>query len=79
MTSGISSKVEHPALISQAKSYATYKKDLKMWLRITNKERKLQEECVVYSLDVHSSRIKEKIQDGLEISQIGCCYNINQK
>ena len=42
-----STNVEHPALVSQEKSYEMYKKDLKMWLRITNIKKKLQAEVVV--------------------------------
>ena len=60
-----SSKIEPPTFVSQTKSYATYKKDLKMWSRITSVEKKLQAEVVVYSLDGHSSSIMEKIQVGI--------------
>ena len=37
-------------------------KDLKKWSRITNIEKKLLAKVVVYSLDVHSLGINEKIQ-----------------
>ena len=63
--SKMSSKIEPPTFLSQTKSYATYKKDLKMWSRITSIEKKLQAEVVVYSLDGHPSGIKEKIQVGI--------------
>ena len=63
--SKMSSKIEPPTFVSQTKSYATYKKDLKMWSRITSIEKKLQAEVVVYSLDGHPSGIKEKIQVGI--------------
>ena len=52
---------EPPAFISERKSYAEYKTDLKMWSRITSVPKKNQAEVVVYNLDGHPSRIKEKI------------------
>ena len=52
---------EPPSFVSSNKTYAAYKADLKRWSRITSIEKELQAEVVVYSLDGHSSRIKEKI------------------
>ena len=57
--------VELPAFISQAESFTMSQKDLKMWLRITNVDKKLQVEAVIHSLDGHVLRIKEKIQIGI--------------
>ena len=59
--SSIRFNIEPPVFGNQAKLYAAYKKDLRMWSEITNIERKLQAEVVVYSLDGHSLGIKEKI------------------
>ena len=55
-------KCEPPSFVSNTKSYATYKADLKRWSRITGIDKKLQAEVVVYSLDGHKSGIKEKIE-----------------
>ena len=52
---------EPPTFISERKSYAEYKTDLKMWSRITSVPKKNQAEVVVYNLDGHPSRVKEKI------------------
>ena len=52
---------EPPAFISKLKSYSAYKADLKRWSRISNVDKKLQAEVIVYSLDGHPSRIKDKI------------------
>ena len=54
-------RFEPPAFVSNKKSYATYKADLRRWSRITAIDKKLQAEVVVYSLDGHPSGIKEKI------------------
>ena len=53
---------EPPAFVSKTKSYSAYKADLKRWSRITSVEKKLQAEVVVYSLEGHPSRIKDKIE-----------------
>ena len=60
--------IEPPDFISDEKSYAEYKADLSIWSRIveTSLEKKLQAEFVVYRLEGHPSRIKEKI-----MTQIG--------
>ena len=55
------SSIEPPAFISESKSYAEYKADLNMWSRITSLDKKVQAETVVYRLEGHPSRIKEKI------------------
>ena len=57
-------KYEPPSFVSNTKSYATYKADLKRWSRITGIDKKLQAEVVVYSLDGHKSGIKEKNRSG---------------
>ena len=52
---------EPPAFVSETKSYEQYKKDLYMWSRITSIPKKNQAEVVVYNMEGHRSRIKEKI------------------
>ena len=47
--------------ISDTKSYAEYMADLNLWSRITSLEKKLQADVVVYRLEGHPTRIKEKI------------------
>ena len=54
--------IEPPAFISETRSYAEYKADLKLWSRITTLAPDVQAEMVVYRLAGHSSGIKEKIQ-----------------
>ena len=58
--------LEPPAFISGTKSYGQYKKDLQMWSRITQVDKKLQAELVVYKLEGHPSGIKEKILTALD-------------
>ena len=53
--------LEPPSFISGNKSYAQYEKDLKQWSRLTSLDKKLQAELVVYKLEDHESKIKEKI------------------
>ena len=55
-----------PTFLSETKSYTEYRNDLEMWSRITSVDPKLQAEMVVYRLEGHPSRIKEKI-----VTQIG--------
>ena len=55
------SSIEPPAFISESKSYVEYKADLNMWSRKTSLDKKVQAETVVYRLERHPSRIKEKI------------------
>ena len=57
----MASRIEPPTFVSDKKSYAAYKADLKMWSRITSLEKKVQAEMVVYCLEGDPSRIKEKI------------------
>lgn len=52
---------EPPTFMSETKTYETYKEDLYMWSRITSVPKKNQAEVVVYGLEGHASRIKEKI------------------
>ena len=47
--------------MSERKNYADYKKDLYIWLCITCVPEKNKGEVVVYNLEGHPSRIKEKI------------------
>ena len=63
------SVIEPPKFISDEKTYAQYKADLLMWSRISGIDKKVQAEMVVYRLEGHPSRIKEKIvtQIGLKI------------
>ena len=60
--------------MSDKKSYAEYKADLKMWSRITSLEKSVQAEMVIYRLDRHPSRIKEKIT-----TQLGDTLQANEK
>ena len=53
--------IQPPSFISETKTYAEYKQDLKRWSRISTLDKKLQAEIVIYYLDGHPSRIKEKI------------------
>ena len=57
----MSQNLQPPSFISDVKTYAEYKEDLKRWSRLTSLDKKLQAEMVVYYLDGHPSRIKEKI------------------
>ena len=54
--------IEPPSFVSDNKSYETYKRDLKMWSRITTLKKSAQAEMVVYRLDSNPSGIKEKIR-----------------
>ena len=47
--------------MSEKKSFGEYKKDLLRWSRLTSLDKKVQAEMVVYRLEGHPSRIKEKI------------------
>ena len=69
----MSKLIEPPTFISDEKSYAEYKKDLSRWSRICGVEKKLQAEVVVYRLEGHPSRIKEKIN-----TQIGSKLEDNE-
>lgn len=53
--------IQPPSFVSDLKTYAEYKEDLKRWSRLTSLDKKLQAEMVIYHLDNHPSRIKEKI------------------
>ena len=55
--------LEPPQFIDDNKTYAQYKDDLQMWSRISGIEKKSQAETVVYRLEGHPSRIKEKIMN----------------
>ena len=71
----MSKLIEPPTFVNDQKSYAEYKKDLKRWSRICGVEKSLQAEVVVYRLEGHPSRIKEKIStqigDKLEDNENG--------
>ena len=58
--------LEPPSFISANNLYAQYEKDLKQWSRLTSLDKKLQAELVVYKLENHEFKIKEKI-----MTQIG--------
>ena len=58
--------MEPPQFISDTKTYSQYKHDLEMWSLISGIEAKSQAETVIYRLEGHLSRIKEKI-----MTQIG--------
>ena len=53
--------IEPPTFLSDSKSYAVYKSDLETWSIISGVDPMLQAETVVYRLEGHPSRIKEKI------------------
>ena len=57
--------IEPPAFVSDTKSYAEYKADLKRWSRICGLDKNVQAEMVVYRLEGHPSRIKEKVNTQL--------------
>ena len=57
----MSTILEPPSFVSEKKSFGEYKKDLLRWSRLTSLEKKVQAEMVVYRLEGHPSRIKEKI------------------
>ena len=57
----MSTNLEPPAFVSEKKLFAEYKKDLKRWSRLTSLAKSVQAEMVVYRLEGHPSRIKEKI------------------
>ena len=60
-TPEMSTILEPPSFVSEKKSFGEYKKDLLRWSRLTSLDRKVQAEMVVYRLEGHPSRIKEKI------------------
>ena len=64
----MSQNLQPPSFISDTKTFSEYKTDLEIWSRLvtTSLDKKLQAEMVVYHLDGHPSRIKEKI-----LTQIG--------
>ena len=61
----MTSTLEPPAFVSEKKSFAEYTKDLRRWSRLTSLDKKFQAEMVVYRLEGHPSRIKEKISTQL--------------
>ena len=71
----MSTILEPPSFVSEKKSFGEYKKDLLRWSRLTSLDKKVQAEMVVYSLEGHPSRIKEKIttqlSDELENNEDG--------
>ena len=70
----MASTIEPPEFVSDKKSYETYKRDLKMWSRITTLKKSAQAEMVVYRLEGHSSGIKDKI-----MTQLGSKLEDNDK
>ena len=63
--------VNPPSFIGPEKSFSQYKKDVKLWSRLTTVKPELQAELIVYTLDGHKSGIKEKIQTQIGDSQQG--------
>ena len=63
---------EPPAFISDTKSFATYKRDLNRWTKLTTLAKDKQADMVVHCLDGHSSGIKEKIDTQLTEAQLSC-------
>ena len=59
--STMSKVIEPPTFVSDNKSYVEYKQDLLRWSRLCGLREELQAEMVVYRLEDHPSRIKEKI------------------
>ena len=68
------SLLEPPTFINENKTFEVYKKDLKMWSRLTSLDKKLQAKMVVYKLENHPSRIQEKIA-----TQLGDKLEDNEK
>ena len=54
--------LKNPDFISSSKTFETYRKDLRIWLRMTTIKDELQAEWIVLNLDGHPSGIKEIIQ-----------------
>lgn len=63
---------EPPAFISETKTFATYKRDLKRWAKLTDLKPEQQADMVVHCLDGHSSGIKEKIDTQVEEAKLSC-------
>ena len=57
--------LEPPSFISENKKFSEYKQDLERRSRLTSIEPELQAENVIYMLQDHPSRIKEKIDTKL--------------
>ena len=67
--------LEPPNFIDENKKFSDYKKDLLRWSRLTTIKPALQAEMVVYKLEGHPSKIKEKIEtqigDKIENNETG--------
>jgi hypothetical protein len=57
----MATNIKPPSFVSDTKSYAEYKEDLKRWSRLTSIEKKHQADMVVYCLEGDPSGVKEKI------------------
>ena len=57
----MTTNIKPPSFVSDTKTYAEYKEDLKRWSRLTTLEKKHQADMVVYYLDGHPSGVKEKV------------------
>ena len=68
---------EPPAFISETKSFATYKRDLKRWAKLTDLEDDQKADMVVHCLDGHASGIKEKIDTQIEEKNLSCKEGID--
>lgn len=58
-------KYSPPAFFDDPAEYADYKKKLLRWTRITNVDKKLQAEVVLYHLEGHRSGISETIETSI--------------
>ena len=58
-------QLEPPSFISENKKFPEYKRDLERWSRLRSIKPELQAETVIYMLQDHPSRIKEKIDTKL--------------
>ena len=63
---------EPPAFISETKSFATYKRDLTRWAKLTDLEDDQKADMVVHCLDGHPSGIKDKIDTQMKESALSC-------
>ena len=72
----MTTKLEPPAFISEAKSFETYKRDLERWSKLTSVKPELQAFMVVHHLDGNVSGVKDKIDNGLTDEKLNCTDGI---
>ena len=63
---------EPPAFISETKSFATYKRDLTRWAKLTDLEDDQKADMVLHCLDGHPSGIKDKIDTQMTEAELSC-------